>query len=178
MLCDRCKKNTATYHYKQNLNGQLTELHLCPVCASESAHSVFNGLDSLNSIGSLLTGALRSAIAPARRVCPLCGATSSEIAKSGYAGCPACYRTFDTMFAPYIAKLHGHVTHRGRVPLSAQKPTDPAEEARRQMEQLKKELQEAIQSENFEQAAVLRDRINELKQSESSSGDAPQAQAE
>lgn len=178
MLCDRCKKNTATYHYKQNLNGQLTEMHICPVCASESAHGVFNGLESLSSIGSLLTGALRSAIAPVRRVCPLCGATSADIAKTGYAGCPACYQTFDAMLAPYIAKLHGHVTHRGRVPLSAQKVPDPAEEARRQMEQLKKELQEAIQTENFEQAAVLRDQINALKQSEASNGDAPKTQAE
>ena len=70
------------------------------------------------------------------------------------------------MFAPYIAKLHGHVTHRGRIPLAAQKPEDPAETRRRQMEQLKKELDEAIQSEQFEQAAVLRDRINALKQEE------------
>ena len=164
MLCDKCKKNTATYHYKQNVNGQVTELHLCPVCAAESTHGAFSGMDSLGSIGSLLTGALREAVAPVRRVCPVCGATSADIAKSGYAGCPACYQTFSAMFAPYIAKLHGHVTHRGRIPLAAQKPEDPAETRRHQMEQLKKELDEAIQSEQFEQAAVLRDRINALKE--------------
>lgn len=166
MLCDKCKKNTATYHYKQNVNGQVTELHLCPACAAESTHGAFSSMDSLGGISSLLTGALREAVAPVRRVCPVCGTSSADIAKSGCAGCPACYQTFAAMFAPYIAKLHGHVTHRGRIPLAAQKPEDPAETRRRQMEQLKKELDEAIQYEQFEQAAVLRDRINALKQEE------------
>lgn len=181
MLCDKCKKNTATYHYKQNVNGQVTELHLCPVCAAESTHGAFSGMDSLGGIGSLLTGALREAVAPVRRVCPVCGATSADIAKSGYAGCPSCYQTFAAMFAPYIAKLHGHVAHRGRIPLAAQKPEDPSEMRKRQMEQLKKELGEAIQSERFEQAAVLRDRINALRESDSvpdASGDSEDTQSQ
>ena len=164
MLCDKCKKTTATYHYKQNVNGQITELHLCPSCAAESAHSRMGTGEPFGGIASLLSGALRGHAEPARRVCSLCGATSAEIAKSAYAGCSECYRTFAQMFSPYIAKLHGHVAHRGRVPLSAKKPEAPVNEAEKQLTKLKKELDEAIREENFEKAAVLRDQINALKQ--------------
>ena len=33
MKCDRCGKNEATFHYKTNINGRVTEAHLCPDCA-------------------------------------------------------------------------------------------------------------------------------------------------
>lgn len=164
MLCEKCKKNTATYHYKQNINGQLTELHLCSACAAESAHELIGINEPFGGIASLLTGALRSHAEPMRQVCSLCGATSAEIARSAYAGCPECYRTFSRMFAPYIAKLHGHVTHRGRTPLNAGGNAPKVNETEKQLEKLKKELEEAIHAENFEKAAVLRDQINALKQ--------------
>jgi len=159
MLCENCKKNTATYHYKQIINGQMTELHLCPVCAASAAPA---GSD-FGGFPSLFSSVLRGRTEPARRVCSVCGATSAEIAKSAYAGCSECYKTFAQMFRPYITKLHGHVSHRGRVPLSAKKPEPEADPIEAKLEALKKDLAEAIRTEQFEKAAELRDQINALK---------------
>ena len=33
MKCDRCGKNEATFYYKSNINGRVTETHLCDSCA-------------------------------------------------------------------------------------------------------------------------------------------------
>lgn len=159
MLCEHCQKHTATYHYKHIVNGQLTELHLCPNCAS----AIAAGGDSFGGLASLFSGGLKGRAEPARRVCSVCGATASEISKTAYAGCSECYKTFAQMFRPYITKLHGHVTHRGRVPLSAKKPEPQIDETAAKLEELKKVMAEAIRTEQFEKAAELRDQINALK---------------
>jgi protein arginine kinase activator len=53
--------------------------------------------------------------------CPVCGATAAEIMKSGFVGCSECYKTFAALLDPYIVKIHGRVTHSGRVPPSFKK---------------------------------------------------------
>ena len=39
MKCDRCGKNEATFHYKTNINGRVTEAHLCPDCAQAMGYA-------------------------------------------------------------------------------------------------------------------------------------------
>ena len=51
MRCDRCGKNEATFYYKSNINGKVTQVHLCPQCAEELGYN-----DSFRSAG--MTGGL------------------------------------------------------------------------------------------------------------------------
>ena len=51
MRCDRCGKNEATFYYKSNINGKVTQVHLCPQCAEELGYT-----DSFRSAG--MTGGL------------------------------------------------------------------------------------------------------------------------
>lgn len=51
MRCDRCGKNEATFYYKSNINGKVTQVHLCPQCAKELGYT-----DSFRSAG--MTGGL------------------------------------------------------------------------------------------------------------------------
>ena len=51
MRCDRCGKNEATFDYKSNINGKVTQVHLCPQCAEELGYT-----DSFRSAG--MTGGL------------------------------------------------------------------------------------------------------------------------
>ncbi|MBQ8143311.1 MAG: hypothetical protein IJ042_00780, partial [Butyricicoccus sp.] len=90
MLCQHCKPNQATPHYKQTVNGQTTELHLCPVCATKLTGSgTFSGLFSnpfsVFDSGFALSGG---------RTCPTCGLTESELRRTGRVGCGACYDHF------------------------------------------------------------------------------------
>lgn len=177
MLCQNCNKNEATTYYKENINGQVKELHLCPECAAKltggapSFGSFFSepffgnsffGNDSFfgQPFGSLLSspfGTAAQAIGGGRR-CPTCGMTESELRRTGRAGCGDCYKNFSDILLPYIKKLHGAAAHVGNTPAPAadQPKADP-------VEGLRAKLSDAVKAENYEEAARLRDEIRRLE---------------
>ena len=176
MLCQNCKKNEATTYYKENINGQTRELHLCPECAAKLTggapdfgsffsepffgHSFLNDPFFSQPFGSMLSSPFASttqAIGGGRR-CPTCGMTESELRRSGRAGCGDCYKNFSDILLPYIKKLHGAAAHVGPAPKAAenQTPADP-------VAGLKAKLSDAVQAENYEEAARLRDEIRRLE---------------
>ena len=123
-----------------------------------------------SGFGSLLSGFMGSA-APARQVtrCPGCGASFEDITRSGKIGCAQCYHTFRGQLLPIIQRIHGTAQHKGKVPgSSALRVTDTnnkivaVEET--PLEEKKRLLKQAIETQDFERAAVLRDEIKELEQ--------------
>ena len=92
--------------------------------------------------------------------CPLCGATSTDIRRTGRAGCANCYSIFDTILDPIISKIHGTTTHTGNIPKSAGANLS----SKRHLEDLKTQLKAAITNEDYESAAKLRDEIRSLEQ--------------
>ena len=170
MLCQSCKKNNATYYYEQTVNGKKSSTALCHECAVKLKldginplgslfSSAFDGLDPFNG---QLYGSLFGKGTPSVKTgkkCPLCGATYRDLAKSGKAGCPSCYETFAEELAPTLRSIHGNPTHIGRTP----KRYRAKNQKRAELEGLKKELQNAIATEEFEKAATLRDKIKTLE---------------
>lgn len=170
MLCQSCGKHAATTHIKSYVNGQLTELHLCPSCAKEQGYTAgFSDWSAL--LGGLL--GIHEPQQPQRQEvkrCPGCGASYQEIAQSAKMGCAECYKTFRAQLLPVIQKIHGSAQHKGKSPggsalrvtgkqslvLAEQPKLSPVEEKKRLM-------QKAIEAQDFEQAAVLRDEIKELE---------------
>ncbi len=185
MLCEKCKKNEATAYIKTNVNGDVHEYHRCPDCAAELRNSGefgklfdWNGLDDFGGFGSLwglnsgfdLVSSLLSspfgglggfgsapAIGSGKR-CPVCGSDFGEIAKSGKAGCPNCYTEFRNRLAPTIKKIHGNTVHCGK---HSKVTTEQSHE--NEIASLRNQLNEAIQSENYERAAELRDQIKAME---------------
>ena len=155
MLCQHCNQNEATTYYKQTINGQTTELHLCPACAAKlTGGGFFSGLFDASPFPSwgdpFGTANQGFALAGGRR-CPTCGLTESELRRTGRVGCGDCYNQFSDILTPYIKKLHGATTHVG---------TSPAQTtAENPVERLKERLKAAISDENYEEAARLRDEI-------------------
>ena len=82
MLCQKCKKNEATTHYTQIINGKRQELHLCAECATKQNLNVFGDLPNL--FGSMFFGEPqhRRMSTGSVRACPKCGMTLDEIAAS------------------------------------------------------------------------------------------------
>lgn len=166
MICQACGKNTATTHIKTTVNGRLTELHLCPECAREQGYThLFDGW----GFGSLMSG-LMGNMAPQRQVqrCPSCGTGFEEISRSGKIGCASCYKTFRNQLLPVIQRIHGTTQHKGKVPggsalrvMDAPRQIVAVETS--QLDEKKRQLQKAIETQDFEQAAVLRDEIKELE---------------
>ncbi len=168
MLCQHCQKNEATTHVKTMINGEYAEYRLCPECAHELGYdNMFS--DFTADFGGLL-GSFLSAALPARSGathCKLCGSTMDDIKRTGKVGCSECYDTFFSELMPTIRSVHGNTGHIGKRPVIEYETIDDEkktpEEKGESVDDLRAELKQAIEDENFERAAQLRDRIKELE---------------
>ena len=159
MLCEKCGKNIATTHIHSIINGVKTEKHLCAECAAKESGGSFSDL-SLNGMLASMFGDVMSINSASSRVrCSCCGSTFSDIANTGKAGCPQCYKTFYNEFLPYIKRVHGAVKHIGKAVNNISNGTDKQDTVL----ELKKQLAELVRQEKFEEAASLRDRIREME---------------
>ena len=99
MLCEKCGKNPATFHYTEVINGVKNEHHLCAECAANTDVSYYsNVFDSDMNITDLLAGLLSGGQGisddrsdPASMVrCPRCGMTYGEFIRNSTFGCSDC----------------------------------------------------------------------------------------
>lgn len=158
MICESCGKNPAVVHVDAIVNGRLTEYLLCAECAQRLGYGdLLTGLG--RNFGSFL-GTFFGAAKPEDTVrCGKCGMSFEEIARSGKVGCAECYRTFSGRLAPLIQRIHGSTSHRGKRPDGDLPQVRPET----QLSVMRQELRVAVDAENYEQAAVLRDRIRKLE---------------
>lgn len=173
MLCPECGKRPATLHYTKIVNGHKTEFHLCEVCAQEKGEYMqMPGFENGFSFHQLLSGLLNfdashsepgghgAAPKPQMHRCPTCGLTYNQFSKIGRFGCADCYKTFRDRLVPLLRRVHGHASHRGKIP----ERTKGELKLRRELERLKEELALRVKAEEFEEAARLRDRIRSLQE--------------
>ncbi len=90
--------------------------------------------------------------------CPKCGFTQADFKKAGRLGCADCYATFAEGLEGLLKTMHKGTRHIGKVPQSLQQSRDLAE----RLKVLEKKLAKAVEEENFEQAALLRDEIKQM----------------
>lgn len=160
MICSNCGKNNATTTVKQTINGQTSIMYLCSDCASK-LHTgwISNPFFNTSSLFSGLFNQQEFTKRQQEACCPHCGATLRQILSTGHLGCSGCVQAFKQDLLPIIRKIHGNAAHTGKVPQSA-----PVElKNKRQIEMLEQKLSSAVQSQQFEEAATLRDQIKQLK---------------
>ncbi|MBQ8056863.1 MAG: UvrB/UvrC motif-containing protein [Ruminococcus sp.] len=167
MLCQKCKAKEANTHVKSVVNGEYEEYMLCSDCAKEMGYS--NLWSDMHSDFNSILGSFFSNALPARSEttrCRTCGSTYHDIAKSGQVGCANCYELFLSELMPSIRRIHGNTTHCGKRPQISTIENKEAEKTElSKIESLKKELANAINEQNFELAAELRDKIKEMEES-------------
>lgn len=175
MMCQNCGKNPATTHIKTIVNGTLTEYDLCSECARERGYTNFFK-DMSFDFGNLLGGFIGTPTSRGTAVrCPKCGASFAEITESGKIGCAECYNVFHDRLMPTIHRIHGTAKHKGKVPgTSALRIVEPAGKIavveQSPVEKKRAELKAAIDAQNFERAAELRDEIREMEKGEKDNG--------
>ena len=144
---------------QQIVNGVKTEKHLCAACSMTqempiSLENLFQGLlDSILSIQAGETGDKKTP--PPSVKCPDCGMTYEMFKSGGKLGCAECYHTFASELNGLLKNVQGSVKHEGKFP----RRTGSALKQRREIDRLRIELTKAVETENFEEAASLRDRI-------------------
>jgi protein arginine kinase activator len=165
MLCVECKKNEAVVHYAEVVDSKITKLDLCDKCASEK------GLwgQSSFSMGDLLGGfAEKTPEGTLSLSCSECKMTLEDFRKRGRLGCDHCYEVFKESLLPMIEQIHRSTQHRGKVP-SHHKTTDVYEvqenlEKKKKCRRLEDAMRKAIENEDFEKAAMFRDKLKVAKE--------------
>jgi protein arginine kinase activator len=165
MSCEQCREREAVIHLTQIVNEQVTTLHLCERCAAEK------GVESPGSQPKTPLGTFLAAMGQelpeqtpttprTGESCSRCGGSLQDFRESGRLGCPDCYRSFEVPLRDLLRRLHGSTHHMGE--RYSDRETAPAPE-RHQAADLREQLRLAVETENFELAAELRDRLRVLE---------------
>ena len=167
MLCEICKKNEATIHIQEIIGGQKKSMHLCSSCAAAKQQGEGLDLGPFNLAGLLykLSGggeleAVEKAPDNEQLVCPACSWDEAHLNATGRLGCENCYRVFAPLLNKVLKNMHRGTSHLGKHPSG--KGTELCA-LHSKMAQLQRQLQQAVEEENYEAAAEYRDAINELK---------------
>lgn len=163
MSCDQCHEREAVIHLTQIVNEQVTTLHLCERCAAEKGVESPGGV-AKTPLGSFLAAMGKNLpetaqVARAGEACPRCGASLQDFRESGRLGCPECYRVFETPLRDLLRRLHGSTHHVGE----RYAERDGVADGRQTTAELREQLRLAVETENFELAAELRDRLRVLE---------------
>ncbi len=154
MICQNCNKNEANMHMKRIINGRAAEVHLCSDCARSLGYGeAFSGLGlGLGELFGELLGKSDGTASSAR--CPGCGKYFDEIISDGKMGCAECYGVFYDKLLPSLRRIHGKATYVGSKPASQNVLS-----VEDRVDELKKNLADAVAEQNFELAAQIRDEI-------------------
>lgn len=157
--CDQCD-SLATHHSVEIVKGQKIEKHLCDKHAGEAGLTIKAVSTPINE---LLTNfvKLHSGVAPSSEsTCPHCGITFTQFREHSLLGCPDCYESFETTLLPLLERAHeGGTQHMGKVPARA----GAGQQRQVQLRQMRKQLAGAVETENYELAARLRDEIQRFE---------------
>lgn len=157
--CEHCNK-PKTVHVTEIKAGQKIEKHLCKDCplvnegmAAGKSHQPINEL--LSNFVMAHSGSAKQQ----QKQCEACGITWGKFKQAGLLGCENDYALFQEELTPLLKRAHEGATHHtGKVPArrggeGVVKPKKPS------LTRLRKELQRAVEAEDYETAARLRDEI-------------------
>lgn len=179
MICENCKERPASVIITKGYVGESIERHLCEKCAFQSETFSFDPNQEPLSIQQFLShwfGGGDSLQAQPQKLgaevdrleCPVCDLTFNEFLDVGKFGCATCYDTFRQRLPHVFGKLHiGHTTHTGKIPVSF----NERYAIKRKIEEIRGKMQKAVEAENFEDAAALRDEANQLQNQLASGGE-------
>lgn len=168
MLCEKCNKRDAKIHLIKLINGERSEVWLCENCAKEisdipliTALGSLDGASMTNILGGFFESIDKNKEKKIEVICKKCGLTYSQFKSSGQLGCSECYDSFNNYLKPMFKRIQGDIEHVGKIPKRAGIKLIE----RKKYLNLKKELQKAILEEEYENAAIIRDKIKEIENS-------------
>ncbi len=164
VICMKCNKSFATVKLTRIVNGRVKELNLCQSCAAEISPYQKKLAGAQANLDSILAGLLANEKEKKRTTdvditCRGCGLPFATYRESLFLGCADCYDSFGEHLLADLRKFHGSTRHQGKVPKRFQSRIT----MQRDIRQMRKQMEEAIEQENFELAAQLRDKIKSLE---------------
>lgn len=168
MKCQSCGMHEANVKYTQVINGDKEEVFLCEKCASKMKLDMnFKfGFDDIFSSFFAEPTLIRPLEISEGLVCDSCGMKYDEFAKNGMLGCENCYKVFSKRLDNVLKKIHGnnrHIEEEERPQPIKSSIKTKKKTVKEEIAELKEKINHCIQSEDYEQAAILRDKIKKLE---------------
>jgi len=163
MKCQLCEK-PAAFHITELTGEEIQELHLCEDHARQYLAQGEGGKPPAGNVPAVTGGTVGHTAEELARLdqqaCPVCGITFFEFRNIGRLGCPHDYECFANELEPLIISIHGETSHVGKTPKRATHCTKVETELIR----LRRDMKDAVESEDYERASEIRDRIRRLQQ--------------
>lgn len=164
MKCEICNEREAAIHISKGSGLTHKAQYLCEQCASQTMDINYNQTDNPFDIQTLLqmlaNNAQRSQEDVEERACPTCGATLENVVNNGLFGCSHCYEYFERYVPEIVTRVQlNQQRHIGKIPSQAHDTL----KLKRDIESLERTLQDKVKAQAFEEAAVVRDQIQALK---------------
>lgn len=161
MRCEYCGERDAEIHLTEIVKDEMATIHLCSSCAAEKGVSSSTPAEPpiADFLAHLGEGSQEVALSGAEEACAYCGTTAQDFRKTGRLGCSQCYAHFAPQLRGLLRRVHGASQHMGKVYLGAAGDLDDRD---LRLTTLRRRLERAVEIEDFEAAANLRDQILEL----------------
>lgn len=157
MLCDNCKERDAVVQVTQVEELPPRQLNLCEKCAAEKGIETTLSMPKTPLTEFMLSVHSKQAAMPADAArCSFCSATLRDFKQTARLGCAYCYQAFEPSLRDLLRRVHGNSQHRGR---GYTAPEMPVDEGATVLAELRQRLRRAVEQEQFEEAARLRDQI-------------------
>jgi len=167
--CDRCGAEENLIHLTQVIDNEVRSVHLCESCAAAQGLPVAPTAapEPLLEFLAQLAKDAHPEIASAPDACPSCGLSPADLKRTGRLGCATCYAHFGGQLRALLRRLHGGTQHCGKGFVTRERA-----EMRRtaQIVGLRRSLQRAIEGEDFERAAGLRDELRRVEAMDQEAG--------
>jgi protein arginine kinase activator len=176
MICENCNQRPSKVTVTQVQNGEQVQRHFCEVCAQKlhPFHTDFQqdplSLHQLlsNWFGVQENAQVQQRPLPKPQACHSCGWTFRQFLNQGKFGCATCYESFHEQLPSVFKRLHnGNVKHVGKAPGAFGQTL----QIKKQIETIRIQMKSAIEDENFEEAARLRDEARSLEEQLQNGGD-------
>ncbi len=162
MICKSCMKNTATIKFTEVVDGKVVQHFLCSECYEKWQEGTA-GFSLSVPKPSIHGKSLNTTEPPGRskttRRCPSCNTALPQILESAMVGCTVCFTTFGKEIESMLEGLHRGVIHCGKT----YKCDDTRILIRKDIQAKCILLRRMLKEENYEEAARLRDEIQEME---------------
>src|SRR5450432_1018263 len=162
-MCSICKEKPATLFLSNiSADNKKQDLDLCDACAKAKGIDSMTGFSVADADISLGLGAAQEVeqAVGTNLKCPRCGFSQVDFKKSGRLGCPECYKTFAEGLGGLLKTMHKGTRHTGKAPEALRVSRENSD----RLKTLQKKLNKAIEAEDFEQAAQLRDELKKINE--------------
>jgi protein arginine kinase activator len=168
LLCQLCQSKEATVFLIEAINNTQKTLHICEDCAEKKHLNEFMTKPEIaihGILASIIKLGLASGVKTKTIVCPRCETNYELFRETGRFGCAECYGAFYHLLLPIFRQFHQADSHGSSAETETKK--EETQDKDEDLERLRQKLAQAVKSEQFEEAARLRDLLRK-KEKESS----------